>query len=237
MDEKKVENLFDNISARYDRANYFISLGLERYWRKVFLSFIDGSERKALDACCGTGFSTFSIAGKLKGQDASITGVDFSNEMLEAAKKSLSVIKKRSSSKNFVKINFARMDATDLEFSNESFDLTTVVFGIRNVKDRLKALEEFYRTSQENAKLLIMEFNFPKNRFFSPIYSLYLKHIMPFIGGLITGNKGAYKYLFETIKAFPSQEEFAELINESGWKIIEIKSLSFKTCSIYFAQK
>ncbi len=236
MQDKKVRKIFNSISFRYDLANFFISLGIERYWRSRFLKMISGCEKKILDACCGTGYSTFGIAGRIK-NDGIIYGVDFSSEMLEIARlKSERHLSSAAREQNMI-IRFMEGDVTCLDFEDNYFDFITVVFGIRNVKDRKKALEEFYRISSDKSRLLIMEFNYPQNKFIRKIYDFYLAFIMSNLGAIITGNKEAYSYLAESIKNFPDVISFCTLIREAGWKILKVRPMTFALCTIYFAIK
>jgi len=237
MENKVIRKIFNNISGRYDIANFFISLGVERYWRKRFIRFVTGSEKKLLDACCGTGYSTFDISKRLR-VDAKIFGVDFSEEMLNIAKlKSAKYSNKKNRGRYKSKIIFLEKDVTSLDFENDYFDLISVVFGIRNITDRGKALEEFYRVCAKKGKLLIMEFNYPENKFIKRIYDFYLKHIMSNIGALITGNKKAYYYLSNSIRNFPKPLQFGETIEKAGWKIIKITPMTFGICTLFYAEK
>lgn len=237
MDARKVENLFDNISKRYDIANFFTSLGIERYWRKKFSRYISGSERCILDACCGTGFSTFNIINKVKEKDSRIFGVDFSEEMLEVAGKRLAKINLKSRKRVSPEIKFLQDDVLDLKFTENYFDLITIVFGIRNVANREQALKEFLRVAKPEARLVIMEFNYPENQIFRKIYSFYMNKILINIGGLITRNREAYSYLVRTIRNFPAVDEFSDLIKSAGWTDVKAQKMTFGTCTIFSAVK
>ena len=236
MQDRKVRKIFNSISFRYDLANFFISLGIEKYWRLKFLKMISGGEKKILDACCGTGYSTIGIVKKLKNH-SSIYGVDFSREMLEIAclksEKYLSDTDRHSDTI----IRFREGDITDLDFNDNFFELITIVFGIRNVKDRKKALQELYRISSHKGRLLIMEFNYPGNKFVRKLYDFYLNYIMSSLGAIITGNREAYRYLSESIRNFPDIADFSSIIEDSGWKILKVLPMTFGTCTIYFAEK
>ncbi|HHT78610.1 MAG TPA: bifunctional demethylmenaquinone methyltransferase/2-methoxy-6-polyprenyl-1,4-benzoquinol methylase UbiE [Actinobacteria bacterium] len=236
MQEKKVRKIFNSISFRYDVANYFISLGVERYWRLKFLKMISGSEKKVLDACCGTGYSTIGIAGRIK-NDAVIYGIDFSGEMLEIARSKAERYLYYAGRGQNIKIRFSEGDVTCLDFEDGLFDLITVVFGIRNVKDRKKALEEFHRVSSDKSRLLIMEFNYPQNKFIRNIYDFYLNFVMSNLGAMITGNKEAYSYLAESIRNFTGVTDFCRIIKDAGWQILKVRSMTFGVCTIYYAGK
>ena len=223
-----VKNLFNNISGRYDLTNIFISLGIVKYWRKKFSDKISGKEKAVLDACCGTGISTSLIQKKLS-YDAKIFGIDFAPEMLEIAKNKFRAL--------HTDLTFTNGDVTELEFPNDYFDLITIVFGIRNIINREKALKEFLRVAKPGAQFVCMEFNYPKNLTMRKIYDFYMDFIIVNLGGLITGEKNAYRYLVKSIREFPDSDEFSRLIESCGWSGVKAENLTFSTCTIYSAYK
>jgi len=237
MEKQNVEQLFDDISARYDIANYFTSLGLEKYWRRKFSRYISGSEKYILDACCGTGISTLNIISKIKNGSAQITGVDFSEEMLAVARQRLTKINFKPGNMTNQGIKFIQGDVSSLDFEDDYFDLITIVFGIRNIANRKKALEEFFRVTKPGGRLIIMEFNYPQKPFFRKLYSFYMNRILVNVGGAITKNKNAYLYLVKTIKDFPPVEDFSLLVASAGFSDITIEKLTIGTCTIFSALK
>ncbi len=237
MEKNNIENLFDNISKKYDIANYFTSLGLEKYWRRKFSGHITGNEKYVLDACCGSGISTLNLINKIKNSSAQITGVDFSEEMLRVAKQRISGISSKPGGKPIPEIRFNTGDVSKLEFKDDYFDLITIVFGIRNITDRKKALEEFFRVTKPCGRLIIMEFNYPQKPFFRKLYSFYMNRILVNIGGVITKNKNAYRYLSKTIKDFPAVDDFSLLIASAGFSDITAEKLTMETCTIFTALK
>ncbi len=235
MGKKKVEKIFDQISSRYDITNSIISLGAEKYWRFRFNSLINGSERAILDACCGTGTSSFEIWEKTR-KKALIYGLDISEEMLQVAKKRLNKIKN-----GHVKIKgdilFKKANIENTGFMDNYFDMVTILFGIRNIKNRQIALKELHRISKDGARLLCMEFNYPQIKFFRRFYSFYLDQILVKFGTIITGNKAAYLHLAKSIKDFPQPLVFKRLLENCGWGDISLHMHTFKTCIIYEARK
>jgi len=237
MQEKKVKDVFSSISRKYDLANTLLSFGIEKYWRKRFSSYINGDEKRILDACCGTGMSTFSLLNKILQKNirqTKIFGIDFSKEMLEIAKKRLL---KLELPKNNPKISFLEADASNTAFKDNYFDLTTVVFGLRNIIERDKVIEEFYRITAPDGRLFIMEFNMPQKGIFSKLYRFYLNRILITIGKIITGERDAYRHLAESIREFPNPGIIKDKLKKAGWKSITIHSMTMNTCFIYCARK
>jgi demethylmenaquinone methyltransferase/2-methoxy-6-polyprenyl-1,4-benzoquinol methylase len=237
MQEKKVKDIFNSISRKYDLANTLLSFGVEKYWRRIFNSYIKGTEKRILDACCGTGISTFSILGKMPEKNLKqtmISGIDFSKEMLEIAEKRLL---KLGELKYIPLINFSESDAANTIFDNNFFDLITVVFGLRNIIDRDKAIKEFYRITAPGGRLLIMEFNMPQRGIFSKLYRFYLNRVLINTARVITGKRDAYRHLVESIREFPNPGIIVDKLKKAGWKSITLQSMTMDTCIIYCAIK
>jgi demethylmenaquinone methyltransferase / 2-methoxy-6-polyprenyl-1,4-benzoquinol methylase len=237
MQEKKVKDIFNSISGKYDLANTLLSFGIEKYWRRKFISFITGSEKRILDACCGTGMATFSIIGKIAEknlQQTQIYGIDFSREMLEIAKKRLL---KPGGPKYITQVSFSESDAANTAFEDNFFDLITVSFGLRNIIERDKAIEEFYRITIPGGRLLIMEFNLPQRGVFSKLYRFYLNRILITAGKILTGKGDAYRHLAESIKEFPHPGIILDKLKKAGWKSINMQPMTLNTCIIYNAVK
>lgn len=228
LDKNGIKNLFNNISGKYDLTNIFISLGFSKYWNRRFSGKISCKGETVLDACCGTGVSTSLISKKLD-LDAKIYGVDFSPEMLGVAKN-----KFRSSQHS---ITFLNSDVTELEFPDDYFDIVTIVFGIRNILNREKALKEFLRAAKPGAQFICMEFSYPESKAIRKIYDFYMNFFIVNFGGLITHQRGAYLHLIKSIREFPSSEEFSKLIESCGWKDVRVEKLTSGICTIYSAYK
>ncbi len=226
MNKKNVIDLFNSISPWYDFCNFILSMGVEKYWRKQFLKKFKGDELKILDACCGTGISSYQIYKKL--HKSFVYGLDFSDRMIAIAKKRYG---------NIVNLEFLSCDVTNLDFQNNYFDCISIVFGIRNIFKRKTALKEFYRVAKLNSKIIIMEFGHINNGFIARLFNFYLQKVLPIIGGFITKNKDAYLYLVETIKKFPKPNDFIKIIESAGWKKVEVYPLTFGTCNIYIGYK
>jgi demethylmenaquinone methyltransferase/2-methoxy-6-polyprenyl-1,4-benzoquinol methylase len=226
MNKTDVSRLFDSISSRYDISNHIISLGLETIWRRRFLDKINSSDNRILDVCCGTGISTYQIGRKA--ENATVYGIDFSDGMIGIA---------RNKYQNEENLVFKKSDITDIDLKDRSFDCVTLVFGIRNILDREKALIEFLRVTKYGGRIVILEFNYIDRGFFGHLFRFYLKRIMPLIGGIITGEKKAYEYLARTIKDFPDKNSFISLMEHAGWKSVRQYPITNSLCNIFIGYK
>ncbi|TET48974.1 MAG: bifunctional demethylmenaquinone methyltransferase/2-methoxy-6-polyprenyl-1,4-benzoquinol methylase UbiE [Actinomycetota bacterium] len=226
MNKDKVRELFDSISGKYDITNSIISLGLESIWRRQFLRKINSSDNRILDICCGTGTSTYQIW--LKNRNAMVTGIDFSDGMIDIAK---------SKYRENINLLFYSSDASNLDFADNAFDCITIVFGIRNIFKREKALKEFYRVIKKSGRIIILEFNYIEKGFFGYLFKFYLSRIMPFVGGFITGDRWAYRYLAGTIKEFPELKKFKRLMENAGWESVQHLPLTMNICNVYTGYK
>ena len=226
MNKDEVRDFFDFISKKYDITNSIISLGLESIWRRQFLKKIDSSDSKILDICCGTGTSTYQIWSKAR--RARVFGIDFSDGMMGIA---------RSKYRGNPNLVFYSRDASNLDFTDNAFDCITLVFGIRNILERGKALKEFYRVTKHSGKIIILEFNYIEKGFFSHLFKFYLRRIMPFVGGFITGDRKAYSYLTRTIKEFPEPGSFKKLMESAEWESVMHLPLTMGICNIFIGYK
>jgi len=226
MNKDRVRDFFDSISKKYDITNSIISLGLESIWRRQFLRKIDSSDSKILDICCGTGTSTYQIWSKAR--SARVSGIDFSDGMIDIA---------RSKYRKNPNLVFYSNDAGNLDFTDDIFNCITIVFGIRNILERGKALKEFYRVTKHSGRMIILEFNYIKKGSFSHLFKFYLRKIMPFVGGFITGDRQAYRYLTRTIKEFPDPESFKRLMENAGWESVIHLPLTCGICNIFIGYK
>ena len=184
-----VQTMFDSIAGRYDLANDILSFGLHRLWAKKSLQQLpNSSSAHCLDLCTGTG-ALLPILCEKYGR---VTGIDFSAEMLAIAKDKYKNLMQSS-------LQLSEGDALNLEFSDSSFDVVTVAYGIRNFADLEQGLKEIRRVLKPDGQLLIIEFGRPI-KLLRPFYDFYSRHLMPLIGALITGSKQPYQYLPETAR-------------------------------------
>jgi len=227
MEEKKtkVKRIFDSIAVRYDLLNHLLSFGFDYYWRKKALKLTGlNSESILLDVACGTG--DVAITARKMGIE-NIFGADFSHNMLTLFNKKSSWIKGRN----------IQMVAENFPLKDECITNITVAFGVRNFYDIQKAFNSFYKVLKNGGKVTILEFRMPANVIFKFLYKFYFKKILPLIGGLISGEKEAYKYLPASVEEFDEKIKLPELLGNSGFEKIEVHNLTFGITQVVIATK
>lgn len=193
----KVHDLFAAIARRYDLLNDLQSFGLHRLWKRRVVRLANVRPRdRALDLCCGTG----DIALALGRQGAETTGLDFSEKMLEVA-----VARQRNFKSQISNLKFIQGDAQQIPFPENSFDIVTVGYGLRNLARWERGLEEMHRVARPGARLIVLDFGRPANPLWRNIYFTHLKCSVPLIGLLFCGNARAYAYILESLKHYPAQ--------------------------------
>jgi demethylmenaquinone methyltransferase / 2-methoxy-6-polyprenyl-1,4-benzoquinol methylase len=224
----KVNDLFAAIARRYDLLNDLQSFGLHRLWKRrvVKLAKVENGN-SALDLCCGTG----DIALALAQCGAETTGLDFSEKMLEVAKNRSQKSEVRSQKSEIRPLTsgfrppvFIQGDAQQLPFPENSFDIVTVGYGLRNLASWEKGLEEMLRVAKPGGRIIVLEFGKPKNSIWRNIYFTHLKCSVPLIGLLFCGNPQAYAYILESLKHYPAQLAVAEKMR--GLKLANVRVIN-----------
>jgi demethylmenaquinone methyltransferase/2-methoxy-6-polyprenyl-1,4-benzoquinol methylase len=224
----KVSELFATVASRYDLINDVQSLGFHRVWKRRLLRLADARPgERALDLCCGTGDLAFALAKK----GAQVVGLDFSEAMLKVALKKFEV----QSSK--FKVEFVRGDAQQIPFPENSFDLLTIGYGLRNLADLDVGLRDMLRVTRPGGRLVVLEFGKPDNSAWRAIYFGYLKFCLPIFGMLFCGNGAAYAYILESLKHYPAQQGVAAKMRDAGWQNVRIVNLIGGIMSIHCAEK
>jgi demethylmenaquinone methyltransferase / 2-methoxy-6-polyprenyl-1,4-benzoquinol methylase len=225
----QVAKMFNNISRHYDFLNHFLSLGIDRIWRKRAIRLLAPLQpRLMLDVATGTG--DFALQA-LTLNPEKIIGVDISEGMLEAGRKK---IQKRGLAE---KIELYRGDSENLLFEENKFDAVTVGFGVRNFENLEKGLREINRVIKPGGMLVVLEFSRPRRFPFRQIYNFYFKAILPKIGRLVSRDRSAYTYLPESVEAFPDGMDFENILKKTGFKNTTCKPLTFGISSIYTGRK
>ena len=232
---KQVEQMFDSIARRYDFMNAAMSLGMHKRWRDKALKAAIKSLSKhhdlhLLDIATGTGDVAFRLHQLL--EDAQITGIDLSEGMLQVAREKLSLLDKRSRQL----IAFGKGDSLSMPFHDDSFDLITVAYGVRNFSDLRKGFKEMRRVLKHDGTLCIIELSTPTGLLTKPLYKIYSGKIIPIVGKMVSGDDRAYSYLPESIEACPQRENMAALLYAEGFTRVEWKSLSFGALTYYIAK-
>ena len=227
--KEQVAKMFNNISPRYDFLNHFLSLGIDRGWRRQAITLLKPLQPKQiLDVATGTG--DFALQALELNPDK-VIGVDIAEGMLEIGRKKIK-------QKNLAdKVELYMGDSENLQFEENKFDAVTVGFGVRNFENLDKGLREIYRVMKPGAMVVILEFSRPRLFPFRQIYNFYFKIILPKLGRLISSDKSAYTYLPESVEAFPDGTEFENILKKTGFKNTACKALTFGISSIYTGRK
>lgn len=226
-----VPRMFDRIARRYDFLNHFLSMGLDFHWRKqAVLELPDQSDQVVLDLACGTADLMIS-AFKHNSNVASVIGVDPASEMLGIGSDKL---RRFSSDKRF---SLTQGDGQAIPIISGALDAAMIAFGVRNMADLDACLSELYRILKTGGRVVILEFSLPSNWLAKNAFLFYLRHVLPRIGGLISGDKPAYQYLNKTIETFSYGRAFCDKMRETGFHDIRSRPLSLGIVSIYTGNK
>ena len=227
----KVNDLFAAIARRYDLLNDLQSFGLHRRWKRrvVELAAVQSGNR-ALDLCCGTGDLALALARR----GAEVTGVDFSPAMLEIAEARNKIRDPKSETRN---PTFIQGDAQQLPFPDASFDIVTVGYGLRNLANWEKGLDEMHRVARAGARLVVLDFGKPANALWRAIYFGHLRCSVPLIGRLFCGNADAYAYILESLKHYPAQLAVAEKMRELKLVNVRVINLLGGAMAINYGEK
>ncbi|MFK8137746.1 MAG: bifunctional demethylmenaquinone methyltransferase/2-methoxy-6-polyprenyl-1,4-benzoquinol methylase UbiE [Bdellovibrionales bacterium] len=202
----KIRKMFSKVAGRYDLANSVLSMGIHHLWRKTLVAW-SGARTGDSVLDCATGTGDLAIEFKQNVGEGRVVGTDFCSEMLIPAPE-------KAEKKN-LDIEFSTADVLNLPFQNDEFNISSISFGIRNVADPKKALQELARVTKSGGQVMVLEFGQPNNPLFAGFYNFYSKNVLPKIGGLITGEGEAYDYLQDSSSEFPCKEGFLEWANQT----------------------
>ena len=231
LSNDRVYAIFSKIAKRYERFNAISSMGNYKLWlRKMAKMTPITPDTKVIDIAGGTGDVSFNLV-KTK-RPAHILISDYVPEMLEVAREHLNDGYGRG-----VPIDLAVVDAQNIQYEENSFDVITMAYGIRNMPDRTRALSEMHRILRPGGHLVCLEFSTPPNKLWNALYSWYLRNMIPLIGGIVTGDKSGFVYLSKSIKAFPDQKGYAKMLEGSGFCDIHWENCSGGIAAIHVAKK
>lgn len=225
-----IRGLFSSIAGRYDLVNHVASFGLDRGWRRFAArKAAVANHSKVLDVCAGTGDLALAVSRALNG--VQIVATDFCEEMLAVG------AAKVAGTPEEALVKFERADVTALPYDDESFDVVTAGFGIRNVAEVGRGLEEVRRVLRPGGRFVCLEFSKPTWQPLRRLYGLYLSHVVPLIGRVLTHNYDGYKYLASSIKSFPDQEGLRRMMLDAGFSRVDVCNLTGGVVAVHVAER
>ena len=228
--KKQISRMFDNIAPYYDWLNRFLSLGIDKTWRKKAIHQLKKEQPQLiLDVATGTADVALEISKQL--QPKKIIGLDISAEMLAIGRKK---VDKRGLNET---IELVQGDSENLPFEDNTFDAITVAFGVRNFENLQKGLLEMNRVLKKDGTLVVLEFSKPRLFPFKQLFNGYFKYILPLIGRITSKDPKAYRYLYESVQAFPDDKDFIKVLEATAYRENKNIPLSLGICSIYVGKK
>ncbi len=225
-----VKDMFDKIAPRYDFLNRLLSMRQDIIWRtQTVKAAALEKDSRILDVACGTCDVALEASSHLMGQ-TQICGLDFSFGMLKLGKKKL----QKKDKKN---INLLNADALNLPFEDNLFAAVFIAFGIRNIMDRHRAINQFFNTLKKGGRLCVLEITTPEKGLFRSLYLLYFQKILPIIGSFFSKDNNAYSYLPESVLKFPNPVKFSQIMKETGFKNIRFKQMTFGIVTLFIGTK
>ena len=223
---KAVRAMFSGIARRYDLLNHVLSMNVDKRWRKLVRKklqpILDRPDAKILDFACGTGDLSIELQSHAK---ARVIGTDFCRPMLAVA------------ATKDDRIPFVEGDAMNLGFAADTFDAATIAFGLRNLSNFADGLSELHRILKPGGKLVVLEFSSPIVPGFRQAFNFYFTRVLPRIGGAVSGSRGAYEYLPDSVSKFPDQKRLAALMRETGFDDVDYTNLTGGIAAIHIGTK
>lgn len=223
--KEQVEAMFDSIAPRYDLLNRVLSFGIDQRWRRQAVDLLrDASPRRILDVATGTADLALQV---LTLEPEKVIGVDISEEMLRIGRQKISEAGEEA------RVELRKGNSERLPFSDSQFDAALVAFGVRNFENLGRGLLEIQRVLRPGGKLVVLEFSHPRAFPVKQVYGFYSRYILPRVGGAVSGDAGAYKYLPDSVAAFPDGEDFLSQLDSAGFGELLWKPLTFGVASLY----
>ena len=223
---RRVRAMFEAIAARYDLLNHLLSANFDRGWRQAVVERVREAAGQArsrvLDVACGTGDLALAIASQV---EARVIGLDFCRPMLTLAKRKAAVAD--------LPLLLIEGDALRLPFADATFDIVTIAFGLRNLASVEAGLGEFRRVLRPGGMIAILEFSHPQVPGFRALFNLYFDHLLPRIGGWISGDRQAYQYLPRSVRNFPDQRKLAKMMEQMGFQKVSYRNLTGGIAAIH----
>ena len=227
---KAVREMFAGIAGRYDLLNHVLSLNIDKRWRHIVSAelrdILDDENARVLDVACGTGDLALELN---KNSKAQMIGTDFCRPMLAFAHS-------KSLAEPSV-IPYVEGDAMGLPFDDGEFDAVTIAFGLRNLANVSEGLKELRRILKPGGRLAVLEFSTPVVPGFGQLFNFYFSHVLPRIGGAVSGSRGAYEYLPDSVSKFPNQKKLATLMETTGFDSVKYKNLTGGIAALHTGKK
>ena len=218
-----VRAMFDDIAPTYDKLNHILSLNVDKSWRrKAVQHIVSRKPSRVLDIACGTGDFTIALA---QAGVPEVLGVDISEGMLQVGRQKVAALG--------LNIEMKVDDSEQLSLADDSVDAVSVAFGVRNFEHLQQGLNEMHRVIRPGGEVCVVELSVPQNPVLLWGYKLYFLHILPFFGGLLSGNKGAYRYLPISVLNFPKPDVFCEMLSDAGFQDVKARSFTFGLCRMF----
>jgi demethylmenaquinone methyltransferase / 2-methoxy-6-polyprenyl-1,4-benzoquinol methylase len=232
-DAKAVQQMFAEIAPRYDFLNHFLSVSIDRRWRKIAVAraakCLEGkSNATCLDLCSGTGDLAIELNRRLRTR---VVASDFCHPMLVRGLEKVRRVQLEAS------IPVIEADSLALPFTSDTFDIATVAFGLRNLEDTEEGLKEMKRVLKSGGTAIVLEFSRPVVPVFRQLFEFYFHHILPHVGALISGQNSAYRYLPMSVGRFPAQLELAAMMKSVGFKDVGYRNLSGGIAALHWGLK
>lgn len=243
----KIAEMFDKIARRYDFLNHLLSFNIDRTWRRKSVRWVLGQTASnsnphpvILDLACGTG----DLSGLLYKNGAKVVGADISGGMLSIAEKKNEKLAAWAGSRRRNDAWYAgnlpeymQFGAEHILLPNNSCSAVTIAFGFRNFEDRRGALGEIFRVLKKGGSLAILEFAYPDNFLAKRAFNLYFKYYLPIVGKVVSKDKDAYKYLVESVIAFPKYDALSRELTDAGFDDVRYRRFTFGIACLYMARK
>ncbi len=223
----RVREMFGSIAGRYDLLNHLLSGNVDKRWRRIVANRVreklSSSSARVLDVACGTGDLSLTL---FETTGAGVVGTDFCRPMLEIAAGKLSG-----------RIRLIEGDALDLPFRDGTFDVATIAFGLRNLSNVEGGLAELSRVVKPGGWVAVLEFSRPANAILRPLFGFYFRKLLPWIGGVISGSRGAYTYLPASVQKFPDQSQLLLMMEEAGFDQVKYENLTGGIAALHMGRR
>jgi demethylmenaquinone methyltransferase / 2-methoxy-6-polyprenyl-1,4-benzoquinol methylase len=226
-DSGRIQEMFAGIASRYDFLNHFLSVSIDRRWRRIAAAkvrdLVGQSPALCLDACCGTGDLAIALN---RSMNTHVIAADFCHPMLT-----------RAAQKADGRVRVIEADAVQLPFPNTSFDAVTIAFGLRNLQDRNAGLREIRRVLKPGGAAVILEFSKPAIPIFRQMFEFYFRNVLPAVGAIISGNSTAYRYLHDSVQVFPDQQQLLEMMRNADFTGAAYCNLSGGIAALHWGRR